>query len=82
VPKVGFIFGCDDLVMAYTGPHTCPNCGERVSAFAAGCALCGAELDPRRGQAPPTVADRTRRLFGSLSPRGGQRKRSGDGRTT
>ena len=50
--------------------------------FAAGCALCGAALDPRRGQGPPTVADRTRRLFGSLSRRGGQRKRPGDGRTT
>jgi hypothetical protein len=30
------------------GPHVCPECGERVSAFAAGCAICGAELDPRR----------------------------------
>lgn len=33
-----------------TDPHICPSCGERVSAFAAGCALCGAELDPRRAQ--------------------------------
>lgn len=33
-----------------TSPHICPECGERVSAFAAGCALCGADLDPRRGQ--------------------------------
>jgi hypothetical protein len=29
-------------------PNRCPNCGERVSPFAAGCALCGAELDPHR----------------------------------
>jgi uncharacterized OB-fold protein len=26
----------------------CPNCGERVSPFAAGCAVCGADLDPER----------------------------------
>ena len=36
-----------------TNPHICPNCGERVSAFAAGCALCGTELDPRRAQGRP-----------------------------
>ena len=28
--------------------NRCPSCGERVSPFAAGCALCGADLDPRR----------------------------------
>lgn len=32
------------------GPHICPRCGERVSAFAAGCAPCGADLDPKRAQ--------------------------------
>lgn len=26
----------------------CPNCGEPVSAFAGGCALCGADLDEHR----------------------------------
>jgi predicted amidophosphoribosyltransferase len=41
-------------------PHICPNCGERVTPFAAGCALCGAELDPRRAQAPPRVGQRVR----------------------
>jgi hypothetical protein len=35
-----------------------------VSAFAAGCALCGADLDPRRGQKPPTVGERLRRRLG------------------
>jgi predicted amidophosphoribosyltransferase len=35
-------------------PGHCPNCGERVSPYAAGCALCGADLDPRRWQAPPS----------------------------
>ncbi len=28
--------------------NRCPSCGERVSPFAAGCAFCGADLDPRR----------------------------------
>lgn len=32
------------------GPHICPECGERVTAFAAGCSLCGARLNPRRAQ--------------------------------
>jgi predicted amidophosphoribosyltransferase len=46
--------------MEAIGPHVCPRCGERVSAFAAGCALCGAELDPRRGQRPPSLLERLR----------------------
>jgi predicted amidophosphoribosyltransferase len=55
--------------MTYVGPHVCPRCGERVSAFAAGCALCGADLDPRRGQKPPPLGRRLRRLLGSLPAR-------------
>lgn len=39
-------------------PHVCPRCHERVTAFAAGCALCGADLDPRRAQRAQTVGDR------------------------
>jgi hypothetical protein len=46
--------------MEAIGPHVCPRCGERVSAFAAGCALCGAELDPHRGRRPPTLLERLR----------------------
>lgn len=46
--------------MPAQGPHICPNCRERVSAFAAGCALCGAALDPRRAQRPPSLARRLR----------------------
>ena len=34
-------------------PNRCPRCRERVSAFAAGCALCGADLDPRRHDRRP-----------------------------
>lgn len=43
-----------------SNPHICPRCGERVTAFAAGCALCGAELDPRRAQGPTSRAARLR----------------------
>jgi hypothetical protein len=31
-----------------------------VSAFAAGCALCGAALDPLRAERRPSLADRLR----------------------
>jgi hypothetical protein len=31
-----------------TAPNRCPNCGELVSMFAAGCAICGTPLDPAR----------------------------------
>lgn len=31
-------------------PNRCPECGERVGPMAAGCAQCGATLDPRRFQ--------------------------------
>ena len=41
-----------------TSPHVCPNCHEPVSAFAAGCSLCGAALDPRRAQGRLTAAQR------------------------
>jgi len=39
-------------------PSLCPQCGERVTPFAAGCALCGADLDPRRWQRAPSTAQR------------------------
>lgn len=41
-----------------TNPHVCPRCSERVTPFAAGCALCGADLDPRRAQHPTTTGQR------------------------
>jgi hypothetical protein len=31
-----------------TRPNRCPDCGEHVSPYAAGCAICGADLDPDR----------------------------------
>jgi hypothetical protein len=39
-------------------PGYCPDCGERVTPFAAGCALCGADLDPHRWDRPPSFVDR------------------------
>jgi predicted amidophosphoribosyltransferase len=50
--------------MTRNGPHICPRCGERVSAFAAGCSICGADLDPRRSQQPATLGQRVQRLLG------------------
>jgi hypothetical protein len=38
-------------------PGFCPQCGERVTPYAAGCALCGAELDPRRWQTRVSARD-------------------------
>lgn len=37
-----------DSVVLRTHPNRCPRCRERVSPFAAGCAICGADLDPNR----------------------------------
>jgi predicted amidophosphoribosyltransferase len=47
--------------MMFSDPNRCPQCGERVSPYAAGCAICGATLDPKRWQAPPS---RLQRLIG------------------
>jgi len=43
-------------------PNRCPRCGEHVSPFAAGCAICGAKLDPERGL-HVTLAERLRRAW-------------------
>lgn len=32
------------------GVSKCPNCGQPVSAFAAGCAVCGADLEAERAR--------------------------------
>ena len=57
-------------------PHRCPNCGERVSQFAAGCALCGSELDPHRAQGPHTLIEYLRTAAYSLRPRARVREKS------
>ena len=45
----------------------CPNCGERVSPFAAGCAVCGADLDQARWDAGPGVGQRSSSFLSSLT---------------
>ena len=54
-------------ILAPMHPGYCPRCGERVTPYAAGCALCGADLDPKRWQKPvvrpsATVGSDARRL--------------------
>jgi predicted amidophosphoribosyltransferase len=39
--------------MLHRHPNRCPECGEHVSPYAAGCALCGADLDPDRTRHVP-----------------------------
>ena len=45
----------------------CPNCGERVTPYAAGCAICGADLDPRRWDSGPTALTRISSWVSALS---------------
>jgi uncharacterized protein (DUF983 family) len=45
----------------------CPSCGERVSPFAAGCAICGADLDVRRWDSGPDVVTRIGSRFSALT---------------
>jgi predicted amidophosphoribosyltransferase len=44
-------------------PARCPNCGERVTPYAAGCWLCGHSLDPQRWQRPSGLRGRTLALW-------------------
>ena len=45
----------------------CPNCGERVSPYAAGCAVCGADLDPARWDTGPGVGQRISSALNAIS---------------
>jgi hypothetical protein len=45
----------------------CPNCGERVSPYAAGCAICGADLDARRWDAGPGAGQRAGSWLSALT---------------
>ena len=49
---------CLHRILSPMHPGYCPNCGERVTPYAAGCALCGADLDPKRWQKPVTARQR------------------------
>ena len=44
----------------------CPNCKEPVSPFAAGCAVCGADLDTKRWDTGPSGANRVGSWFSAL----------------
>jgi hypothetical protein len=54
----------------------CPQCRERVSPYAAGCAVCGADLDPRRWDTGPSVGQRAGSWLGALSWGGGASDRA------
>jgi hypothetical protein len=45
----------------------CRNCGERVSPFAAGCAVCGADLDTGRWDSGPSLGNRVGSWLNALS---------------
>ena len=45
----------------------CPSCGERVSPYAAGCAVCGADLDPGRWDTGPGAAQRVGSFLSALT---------------
>jgi hypothetical protein len=57
-----------------TDPSRCPSCRERVTPFAAGCALCGADLDPRRWHRGPGLTQRAGSFTAALrmGPRAGR----------
>jgi hypothetical protein len=44
----------------------CPNCHQPVSPFAAGCAVCGADLDTKRWDAGPSLGNRIGSWFSAL----------------
>ena len=44
----------------------CPNCREPVSPFAAGCAICGTDLDTKRWDKGPGIGTRIGSWFSAL----------------
>ena len=48
----------------------CPSCGERVSPYAAGCAVCGADLDPSRWDKGPSLGNRIGSTLSALTYKG------------
>ena len=52
----------------------CPNCGEHVSPYAAGCAVCGTEVDFRRWDAGPSRLARAGSWLSALTYGGRQER--------
>jgi predicted amidophosphoribosyltransferase len=53
-------------LLKISDPARCPNCGDRVTPYAAGCSLCGQTLDPKRWQRPSGIVGHTRALWRAL----------------
>ena len=45
----------------------CPSCGSRVTPWAAGCAVCGADLDPHRWDSGPSLGTRVSSALNAVS---------------
>lgn len=58
----------------------CPQCGERVTAFAAGCSYCGATLDQQRFRRRVSPGDRVRGWARRVVDRSPRADADGDGR--
>jgi hypothetical protein len=55
------------ILCAMPDRSRCPNCREPVSPYAAGCAICGADLDPKRWDSGPGVLNRIGSWLSALS---------------
>ena len=55
------------MAMARRDRSRCPQCGERGSPLAAGCAICGADLDPARWDTGPSMLQRIGSCLGAIS---------------
>jgi len=53
--------------MARRDKTRCPSCGERVMPFAAGCSICGADLDTARFDSGPSLPQRLGSWFSALT---------------
>ena len=53
--------------MAHRDKTRCPSCGERVMPFAAGCSICGADLDVTRWDTGPSLPQRIGSWLSALS---------------
>jgi hypothetical protein len=54
------------ILWAMPDRSRCPKCREPVSPFAAGCAICGADLDTKRWDTGPGIGNRIGSWFSAL----------------